>query len=100
MNHIFIMKQLNIKKNNITSKFKQSNNLNYKIFITSDRESVIKRAYKELDEIDKSRLFIIDGLYVHINQDGYKHADCKRYHKVILDFYLFRNCDYSVMGRS
>lgn len=67
----------------------------YKIFITTDTESV----QTEASEVFGDKLFTTNGLFVHIDRDGTR-EDCSRFDKVVLDFYLYRNCDMSVYTKN
>ena len=73
------------------------NETNYKIFITTDTESVAKEALKHFG---KEKVIITAGDYVHIDvaflYDKYK---CESYEKTILDFHTFQLCDKTVVSR-
>ncbi|CAF0906733.1 unnamed protein product [Brachionus calyciflorus] len=70
---------------------------NYKIFITTDLESVYKEAEIEFG-IDS--MIHIPGLYTHIDREQYLKDNCERVDKTVLDFYFFENCDYVLISNS
>ena len=72
------------------------NDNNFKIFITSDTESVVNEA---LDEFGEDKIMNIDGFYNHIDVGPVSNSTCKLYEKTILDFHAFQQCDKVVVSR-
>ena len=81
----------NFKRNKIIK-----NELNYKLFITSDTESVANEAIEEFGE---DRVRIIEGLYKHLDRSPNNSTSCKLYEKTILDMHAFQLCDKAVISR-
>ena len=69
---------------------------NYKIFVTSDTESV---ADESLDEFGPDKVIMIDGLYNHLDVGPYSKSSCKIYAKTFLDLHAFQLCDKVVVSR-
>jgi hypothetical protein len=69
---------------------------NYKIFITSDSESV---ANESIDEFGKDKVVMIDGLYNHIDKTRNFNNSCEPFEKTILDMHAFQLCDKVVVSR-
>ena len=69
---------------------------NYKIFVTSDTESVANESF---DEFDEDRVIMIDGLYNHLDIGPSSKNDCKIYTKTFLDLHAFQLCDKVVVSR-
>lgn len=69
----------------------------YKIFVSTDLESVYEEAEKEFG---KENMIKIPGLYTHIDREQFLGEDCQRVEKSILDFHFMQNCDYAVISDS
>lgn len=69
-------------------------NATYKIFVTTDTEAI----EDEAKNLYGNKLFQTKGLFVHFDRDG-MHQDCSRFEKVVLDFFLFKNCDMTIISR-
>ena len=72
------------------------NESNYKLFITSDTESVVHEA---LHEFGNETVVYIDGLYTHIDKEPDLDDNCDRVEKTILDLHAFQLCDKVVISR-
>jgi hypothetical protein len=73
------------------------NEVNYKIFITTDTESVAEEA---IEEFGKDKVIMIDGNYIHIDVAfAYHQHKCESYEKTILDFHAFQLCDKAVISQ-
>jgi hypothetical protein len=69
---------------------------NYKLFVTSDTESV---ANESLDEFGEEKVVMIDGLYNHLDVGPSSKTSCKMYTKTFLDLHAFQLCDKVVVSR-
>lgn len=69
----------------------------YKIFITTDTESVENEA---IQEFGNDRIFKIPGLFTHIDRESFLGDDCSRVEKTLLDFHFMQNCDMGVISDS
>jgi hypothetical protein len=69
---------------------------NYKLFVTTDTESVAEEAIMEFGE---DNVLIIDGLYNHLDVGPKSARTCKMYYKTILDMHAFQLCDKVVVSR-
>ena len=71
--------------------------IKYKIFITTDTESVEEESIKEFGE----DIVKIDGDFIHIDREEYGNTnDCTRSEKVILDFHALQFCDMAIISPS
>ena len=68
---------------------------NYKIFITSDTESVVNEG---LQEFGYDKVVYINGMYTHIDK-GPASKNCHQHFKTILDLHAFQLCDKVLVGR-
>ena len=74
-----------------------SNEVNYKIFITTDTKSVAEEAFKEFG---KDKIVINFGDYIHLDVAFInKKYKCEAYEKTFLDFHTFQICDKAVISR-
>ena len=81
----------------VKEKFIKENNDNYRVFVTSDTQSVEEEA-KEV--FGKEKTVVIDGISTHLDQEtGYK-DDCTRFEKVVMDFYMLGYCDMALVSDS
>jgi hypothetical protein len=70
----------------------------YKIFITTDTESVEEESIREFGE---NMIVKINGHFVHIDREEYGNtSDCSKIEKVILDFHALQFCDAAVISPS
>jgi hypothetical protein len=70
----------------------------YKIFVTTDTESVETEA---IDEFGRENVVKIDGPFIHIDREEIGNiSDCSRVEKVILDFHAIQNCDIAIISQS
>ena len=69
---------------------------NYKIFVTSDTESVANESFVEFG---KDKVIMIDGLYNHIDKSPTHNNSCDPFTKTILDMHAFQLCDKVVVSR-
>ena len=69
---------------------------NYKLFVTTDTESVAEEAITEFGE---DNVLIIHGLYNHLDVGPTSKETCKTYHKTVLDMHAFQLCDKVVVSR-
>jgi hypothetical protein len=69
---------------------------NYKLFVTSDMESV---ANESITEFGKDKVLMIDGLYNHIDKTPTYNNSCEPFEKTILDMHAFQLCDKVVVSR-
>ena len=76
-------------KRNITM-----NEENYKIFITSDTETVV---WEGIEQFGADKVIFIDGLYTHIDI-GPVSISCQEHFKTILDLHAFQLCEKVVIG--
>jgi hypothetical protein len=74
-----------------------STNHNWKLFVTSDIESVEMEA---VDEFGKEKVIRILGTSSHIGMEKYSANNCSRIEKPILDFHFLQNCDKAVISLS
>ncbi len=82
-----------IKENFLNVNIKQK----YKIFITTDTESVDSEA---IEEFGRENIVKIDGPFVHIDHEKNGNTiDCSRVDKVILDLHALQNCDIAIISR-
>ena len=73
-------------------------NADWRLFITSDFESVEKEAIKEFG---LNRIIRINGVNSHIDKEGKHDAnDCSKTEKPMLDFHFMRNCDKAIVSNS
>ena len=80
-----------IKENFLT----KINSSSYRIFITTDTESIEKEA--EL-EFGKNNIVVNSGVNVHVDDNQVK--NCSTVEKIILDFHSLANCDMAVISGS
>ena len=66
------------------------NDDNYKIFVTTDTESVEKESVKIFG---KDKVVSIKGIFTHIDREYDNGDDCSRYEKIMLDFFILGECD-------
>ena len=69
----------------------------WRIFITSDIESIELEAIKEFGD---ERVIRIKGLSTHVDREANLGNDCTRIEKPILDFHFLQNCHKAVISRS
>ena len=74
-----------------------SNYTNWKIFVTSDFESVEKEA---VNEFGKDKVIRIHGVNSHIDRERNLGNNCSRIEKPIMDFHFLQNCDKAVISYS
>ena len=84
-------------RENFTKIMNQSNNINWKIFVTSDTESVELEA---IDEFGKDKVIRISGVNSHIDREPNLGNNCSRIEKPIMDFHFLQNCDKAVISYS
>ena len=72
------------------------NESNYKIFITSDTESVTKEA---IAEFGRDKVLINEGAYYHLDLGPSSSYSCKHHEKTFLDLHTFQLCDKVVISR-
>ena len=82
-----------IRKNFIQN----SSNHNWKLFVTSDMESVEMEA---IDEFGEEKVIRILGTSSHVGMEKYLANNCSRIEKPILDFHFLQNCDKAVISLS
>jgi hypothetical protein len=85
----------------------RNNNSDWRLFITSDLESVENEA---LSEFGQDRVIRFKGVNSHIDKDrtslslsqrqGQNDNDCSRIEKPMLDFHFLRNCHKAVVSTS
>lgn len=74
------------------------NNLkDYRVFVTSDTESVEKEA---IEEFGREKTVVIDGVSTHFDSESDKREDCSRFEKIIMDFWMLGNCDMALVSDS
>jgi hypothetical protein len=70
----------------------------YKIFITTDTESVEEES---IQEFGRNNVVKIDGPFVHIDREEVGNiSDCSKIEKIILDFHAIQLCDSVVISQS
>ena len=70
----------------------------YKIFITTDTESVEKES---ILEFGKDFIVKIDGPFIHIDREEVGNiSDCSKIEKIILDFHAIQLCDSVIISQS
>lgn len=82
-----------IRKNFIAS----SPNNDWRVFVTSDVESIELEAVKEFGQ---NRVIRIQGINSHVDREENLGNDCTRVEKPILDFHFLQNCDKAVISQS
>jgi hypothetical protein len=70
---------------------------NYRIFVTTDTESVEQEAFHVFD---KRRLVKISGDFTHLDKEKGYGKNCSRFEKVILDFHVIKECDMLLASAS
>ena len=76
----------------------EQRNVDWRVFVTSDSESVENEA---IVEFGRERVIRITGLNSHIDkQDTAKYSDCSRIEKPMLDFHFMRHCHNAVVSNS
>ena len=70
---------------------------NYRIFVTTDNESVLKQAIKEFGQ---DYVVFNEGSFNHVDFIQNTGDDCTSVEKAILDFHSLQNCDMAVISRS
>ena len=93
-------------KRNITKEFwkfikenftQPSQEKDWRVFVTSDVESVELEAFKEFS---REKVVRIKGINSHIDREKNLGNDCTRIEKPIMDFYFLRNCNKAVISNS
>jgi hypothetical protein len=74
---------------------KKKDNDDWRLFITSDIESIELEAVKEFGE---EKVIRIDGVNSHVDKEE-TNRDCTRIEKPILDFHFLQNCDKAVISQ-
>ena len=74
-----------------------SSNHNWKLFVTSDLESVELEA---VDEFGEEKVIRILGTSSHVGREKNLANNCSRIEKPILDFHFLQNCDKAVISQS
>jgi hypothetical protein len=74
-----------------------ANDTNWKIFVTSDFESVEQEA---MNEFGKDKVIRIHGVNSHIDRERNLGNNCSRIEKPIMDFHFLQNCDKAVISYS
>lgn len=69
----------------------------YRIFITTDTESVMKEAYQHFED---NRIVFIDGKPRHVDFEPNTMNNCSSIEKVVMDFYMLGHCDMGIVSRS
>ena len=69
---------------------------NYKLFVTTDTETVASESLKEFGE---DKVIMIDGYYNHIDKSPPNNTNCEPFEKTILDLHAFQLCDKVVGSR-
>jgi hypothetical protein len=82
-----------LRKNFIRSAFTND----WRIFITSDIESIELEAMQEFGD---ERVIRIKGLNTHVDREANLGNDCTRIEKPILDFHFLQNCHKAVISHS
>ena len=74
---------------------KEEEDDDWRLFVTSDMESIELEAVKEFGA---ERVIRIDGVNSHVDKEE-ENRDCKRIEKPILDFHFLQNCDKAVISQ-
>ena len=69
----------------------------YKIFVTGDTKSAVDEAREALGA---DRVLTIDGHYPHMDREFNYKDNCKRFEKVVMDFYMLGYCDMALVSDS
>lgn len=70
----------------------------YKIFVTTDTESVEEES---IEEFGKENIVRFDGPFVHIDREAAGNVnDCSRVEKIFLDFHAIQSCDIAIISQS
>jgi hypothetical protein len=73
-------------------------NQKYKVFVTTDTESVEEES---IQEFGKNNIVKIDGPFIHIDREEVGNiSDCSKIEKIILDFHAIQLCDSVVISQS
>ncbi len=75
-----------------------NNSQNYKLFVTTDTQSIELEAKKEFG----NNVIINEGLNTHLDwiQRGKVSSDCSEVSKTFLDFHSLQNCDKAIISQS
>ena len=73
------------------------NNTNWRLYVTSDMDSVELEAIKEFG---RDKVILISGVNSHIDREDALGKDCSRIEKPILDFHFMQNCNMAVVSMS
>ncbi len=93
----FIFKLKKIENNQYSSfKEKDVNAKKWRLFITSDMESIELEAIKEFGQ---DRVIRIEGVNAHVDRESNLNNDCTRIEKPILDFHFLQNCDKAIISK-
>lgn len=76
-----------------------NNNKNYKLFVTTDTQSIELEAKKEFGN---NNVIINEGLNTHLDliQSKKVSSDCSEVSKTFLDFHSLQNCDKAIISQS
>ena len=77
---------------------KEANTSDWRVFVTSDFESIEKEA---LDEFGNNRVLLIKGANSHIDKELKTNVnDCSNIEKPMFDFHFMRNCQKAIVSNS